>query len=81
MCSSSDVKIASASALRRDQCSKFGIWAGLQALQMLHVPKPSNQDVQFNGHFAGDSWRDKAELCVTLEDLVNGPTDPSRGCG
>lgn len=78
MCSSSDVKIASASALGRNQHSKFDIWTGLQALEMLHAPKPSNQNVQFNVHFVGDSWRDRAELCVTLEDLVNGPTDPSQ---
>lgn len=75
MCSSSDMKTASASAWGRDQHSKSGIWAGFQDLQMLHAPKPSNQDVQFNGHFVGDSWGDKAELCVTLEDPVNGPTD------
>lgn len=77
MCSSSEVKIASA-ILGRDQHSKSGIWAGLQASQVLHAPKPSNQDVQFKGHLTGDSWRDKAELCVTLEGLVNGPTDPSQ---
>lgn len=45
---------------------------------MLHAPNPPNQDAQFNGHFVGDSYRDKAELCVTLEDPVNGPTDPSQ---
>jgi len=74
---SSEVEIASASALGRDQLSRSGIWEALQAPPTLHASKPSSQDVQY-GHLTGNPRTDQAELRATLQDPVNGPTVPSQ---
>lgn len=70
------------------QGSALQVWHLDKSPSLIDTPCPPNPQIRVSnsldtslgrsqekwGHF----WRDKAELCVTLEHPVNGPTDPNQ---